>query len=741
MAANPFDQFDQPAAPTANPFDQFDKPVTEKKRPAVQRQQPKAFSAEDLRRVPQSLTAGVLQGLGSMGATLLAPFDYLVPEQYGGRPNRRAEITNALMELYMPSETGVSGFVRGVGNIAPIVAGTAGLGMPAAAAQRGLTGAIATGGLSRSVAGLPTRIAGGSIAGATGATYVNPEDTATGAVVGAALPVVGAVAGRTAKQLVDAYNALAPGAAEYRVAEMLRNALGTRLGATQAAQGASPEQVASLASAEASTPAYQALLRIGEQLDTEGTRFFADEAARQAERAALSRAAGGATQTEARAVRERSKDVLDEITRPMRERELELAGIGGTRGVALEQEAGRAGAAASRAVEDVRRFTGAVDRANEWARNWRASGTGEGPTGLPRPPTAATFPGELAERAEQVAGQRAAESLEQGALRREAETRLATLRAAGLEPLRPDTVIAGIRAKIGDPNVATNPNLTRALSRLNEMLQSWTNQNGVITPEALYAIRKNGINGVIEELMPNADVVTRKQFAAKVMAQVRPLIDDAIEKAGGKGWRDYLRTFEAGMADIERKELLAKAMELYDKNPDEFTRLVTAESPDVVENILGPGKYDVLEELTGQLGPLEQIVTSIRTRALSGEKAAAGAQAAGRLISESERNVRIPNFFSPKVTLTNEVLKGLEGKISADVLKLLSTASRSGKSANEAMMALPPADRNRVVQLVRQYITRNPGLQKTFTAGRPAAIAATATNAFAPPTNNNALSE
>ena len=69
--------------------------VPSAKKPAA----PKAFSAEDLKRVPQTFTAGVLQGLGGMGATLLAPFDYLVPEEYGGRPNRRAEITNALSEM------------------------------------------------------------------------------------------------------------------------------------------------------------------------------------------------------------------------------------------------------------------------------------------------------------------------------------------------------------------------------------------------------------------------------------------------------------------------------------------------------------------------------------------------------------------------------------------------------------------------------------------------------------------
>jgi len=736
-AQKPWEKYAPASAPaaTGKPWEKY----SAAKAPAPE-PQAEAFSVEDLKKVPQTFTAGVLQGLGSMGATLLAPFDYLVPEEYGGRPNRRADITNALAEMYQPSSTGVSGFAGGVGNVLPIVAGTAGLSAPAAVAQRGLGGAIATGGLSRAVANLPTRVVGGGIGGATAAGYVNPEDMAAGAVIGAALPVVGGAVGQTVRKLTEAYNALGPGAAQARVGEMLREAAGSRLGATRAAQAAQPNQLASIASAEASTPAYQAMMRVGQQLDPEGTSYFATQAATQNERAALSRAAGGATQTEARTFRERTKEALDDITRPMRERALELAGIGGTRGRALEGQAAAAGREATAAVEDVRRFTAASDRANEWARNWTSS-TGAGrPAGMPIPPVSATYPGQLAQRAEQVAGQRAGQSLQAGEARREAEMRLASLKAAGLEPLRPDAVVQGIRSKLATPEGAINENSARVLTRVEKMLADWTNQYGDITPEALYAIRKWGVSSAVDDLMGAADPAAKKRIAAQVIAEVNPLIDNAIEKAGGKGWRDYTRTYAEGMKDIERKELLAKAMELYDKSPDEFTRLINAESPDVVESILGPGKYDVFEELTQNLGPLEKVVSDLRTRALTGEKAAEGARAAGRLIAESERNVRIPNFFSAKVTLTNEVLRGLEGKISADALRVLAQATRSGQAANEAMMALPPADRSKVVQFVRQYITRNPKVRGALAAARPGAVAGVATNALSPPTQN-ALAE
>jgi len=724
MAANPFDQFD---APAANPFDQFDAAPTTAKKPAA-RPQPKAFSAEDLKKVPQTFTAGVLQGLGSMGATLLAPFDYLVPEEYGGRPNRRAEITNALAEMYQPSSTGVSGFAGGLGNVLPIVAGTAGLSAPAAVAQRGLGGAIATGGLSRTVANLPTRVVGGGIGGATAAGYVNPEDMATGAAIGAALPVLGGAAGQGVRKLTEAYNALGPNAAQSRVGEMLRQAAGSRLGATQAAQAAQPNQLASLASAEASTPAYQAMMRIGQQLDPEGTSYFANQATKQAERAALGGAAGGRTQTEALATRKAMKEDLTARTTPQREEAIRLSDRYRVEGRPLEEAAAEASTAAKLAVEDVRRFSAASERAQgrQYAEDFLPEGS--------------TYPGQLSDRADALVTQRAGESLAAGETARELEARLASMKAAGLQPLRPDSVINVIKRQMATAEGRFNEDANRVLKKVLGMLEQAKTKHGDIRAEDMYVISKEGVSAAVDRLLKGADPATKSKVAAIVMKPLQPAIRSALREAGGEAWDDYFTTFAKGMGDIERKELLAKAMQLYDTNPNQFQRLIEAESPDVVESILGRGKYDILKELTGELGPLESIVANMRTRNLADEKATEGAKAAGRLIAESERNVRIPNFFSAKVTLTNEVLRGLEGKISADALRILAESTRSGQAANEAMMALPPADRSKVVQFVRQYITRNPKVRGALAAARPGAVAGVATNALSPPTQN-ALAE
>jgi len=332
---------------------------------------------------------------------------------------------------------------------------------------------------------------------------------------------------------------------------------------------------------------------------------------------------------------------------------------------------------------------------------------------MPIPPVGATYPGELAQRAEQVAGQRAGQSLQAGEARREAETRLAGLKAAGLEPLRPDSVVQGIRAKLAAPEGAINENSARVLTRVEKMLTDWTNQHGDITPEALYAIRKWGVSSAVDDLLASADPASKKRIAAQVIAEVNPLIDSAIEKAGGKGWRDYTRTYAEGMKDIERKELLGKALDLYESSPQQFRKLVEGNDPDTVESILGPGSYDIVQELQGQLGPLQKVVEGVKARTLVGEKMKAGATAASDILGKNLMGKRIPNFLSPKIAITNAVLAELEGKVNAKTLKVLIEASQSGKAANEALAMLPASERVKLFS----FFNKNPTLSKWLGAG------------------------
>lgn len=156
-----------------------------------------------------NLAAGLVRGAGSIGATLVAPYD-IAKDAINGKGlslesnrQRRADMDAALGN--MGAET--NSLLYQGGKLAGEVAGTAGAGgltanaltkVPGVAAVApNLLNAIRTGGLSVPGANLATRAAGGAVNGLVTAGLANPEDAGMGAAFGGALPVAVKAAGVT----------------------------------------------------------------------------------------------------------------------------------------------------------------------------------------------------------------------------------------------------------------------------------------------------------------------------------------------------------------------------------------------------------------------------------------------------------------------------------------------------------------------------------------------------------------
>lgn len=139
--------------------------------------------------------AGAIRGAGSIGSTILRPFETAEENR-----QRREAISSGLQTL-TGAEPDSLGFT--VGKIGAEIAGTAGipglLAKPAAAAGfNALANAFRTGGFGRDI-NLLARTTGGAITGGATAGYVDPETATEGAVLGgglaAAAPVVAKAAG------------------------------------------------------------------------------------------------------------------------------------------------------------------------------------------------------------------------------------------------------------------------------------------------------------------------------------------------------------------------------------------------------------------------------------------------------------------------------------------------------------------------------------------------------------------
>lgn len=150
------------------------------------------------------LLAGAVRGAGSIGATLLAPWDMMTDAINGkglsleSNRQRRADMDAALTQLGADPN---SLLFKG-GKLAGEVAGTAGTGSLVGGAMRAapmlarFAPVVESGGLTLGpastgsyAANLLTRAAGGAINGAATAALVDPETAGAGAVAGGALPV------------------------------------------------------------------------------------------------------------------------------------------------------------------------------------------------------------------------------------------------------------------------------------------------------------------------------------------------------------------------------------------------------------------------------------------------------------------------------------------------------------------------------------------------------------------------
>jgi len=206
------------AEPGGNPWD--NDPIVETAVPRVEvrgtsADEPslldKASGALDTaRQFTNNVGLGAIRGAGSIGATILAPYD-MAKDAIAGKGlslesnrQRRADMDAGLTTLGAdPNSIGFQ-----AGKLAGEVAGTAGVGsaiaapLKAASVAPRLAAAIESGGMTVGQGGSPVtnmlaRVAGGAINGGASAGLINPEDAGTGALIGGALPVATKIAGAT----------------------------------------------------------------------------------------------------------------------------------------------------------------------------------------------------------------------------------------------------------------------------------------------------------------------------------------------------------------------------------------------------------------------------------------------------------------------------------------------------------------------------------------------------------------
>lgn len=484
---------------------------------------------------------------------------------------------------------------------------------------------------------------------------------------------------------------------EGRAAQVAAKALGDNLPKARAALAAAAEGAsASEALSGLNLPTTQALLKRAESRDPE---FFTDLfGKRNAERLKeLERVAGGRNQTESRMAQEELKRLYNEELIPVLKRELGQANLAGENVPRLTREAQALQERTTGKVQDVRRFEGARQRAEGRAKDTYTV------KGQPRVPGRYTYMSELAQSADRVMDDAARDSLIAGAARREREKALASIQGQGLNVLDGNRLAAQLAGKLKNPEYAGNDLILNSIRRVVRDIQTYTNADGVLSAEALDAIRKHSVNAVIQRMYPAAEQRQVNRFAASVMEKVKPALIDAIEEAGGTGYRRYLADYAQAMQSIGQQKLGAHLLEMYQKNPKAFVAVVEGNNPDLIEDIFGVGSYNILKEMPDiSMNSLRRVAKGITSEESAAEQAKAGITRLGEVLQTELKPLRLPSFFSAKATVANAALDILESKVSKKTMDALTKAARSAKDFNDLLSQLPPDQRAETTDALKE---------------------------------------
>lgn len=513
--------------------------------------------------------------------------------------------------------------------------------------------------------------------------------------------------------------------AQQRAAQIARQSVGGDVAAARAALAEAPEgATAAQALAGAEQPFYttQALLQragrrapeaMGPTTGPQAGMTPAQSAAAVNELAAM---AGGPTATAARAVRADEIEALNNALLPQRNVVLQGINEAEIARRRLQGEAARMGEAAAQKVEDVRRFTSAENR---------ALGRAAGEQMLGRAPMGARME-DLAERAAEVSKQAAEGSLAFGEASRFAQRALDSIKAHGLEPLKTDAIEAQLQQVLKNRDFAGNADIQRVIPRVIEDVRAWTDAGGVVDAFALDAIRRNSVSGAVRDLLgTQATPTAQKRLTADLLNKVKPAIDAAIVKASGsKAYENYLEAYAKGRQAVEQRELSAKALEMFETNPAEFVKLVRGKNPDAVEDIFGPGSYNIATQMSeAAMGKLGRIAETAERAGRATEQAASGQERLRELLTDNLTKWRVPWGLDVKAAATNKALDKLEQRLSKKVWRQLTESAQTAESFDALLSTLPASERSRILQFVKdpaQY-----GLAK-------GAAARAATNMLAP---------
>jgi len=619
--------------------------------------------------------------------------------------------------------------------------------------------ALQTGGFgAKTLAG---RGAAGAVTGAASMGLVNPEDTETGAIVGAVVPTVVAPLVRGAAKLIAKTSDLFSGnTSKVKAAEIAREAFGDQLqpalialANADPARKLTPSQILQEAGIKAEP--IMALEALAKNKDVKGYYSTLEELATAGQQNQLARLAGGNTQTEIAESLTANKNALTARTTPMRVTELQAANQANQVRQRLEPTLAQKEASMVDALQGQgQAATNAAQQANLARGGVIPSTMGTAPNTLPSPlggtgvpqPVSGVVPGmprlspsitlnaERAAESNVLSAEMAALKTQRQAERDFLQSQIGSLDAYGLKPLNINPILNTIDSKLADPNLYGQTQLLNVLSGLrDDFAGAVTANGGVADARALYSIRKAGINQKIDDMYGSLDPSAKQKLSADVLASVKAPIDKAITDAGGTGWNRYLQTFETGMQQLDQQRLAAIALDKFKGDKAGFLKLVRGDDKDAVEKVFGYGSSNIFKELGRDSTVLQNIGRELERDIAVQAQAKAGMGGLSGIMAKDQSTLRrVANIIGRGGRAAELTLEQLEGKVDRKVIDSFREGFRSGKDLMQMMSVLPKEESSVVLKALKDTKQWNASVNRGG-----AQLFVDRTNNLAPENRNN----
>jgi hypothetical protein len=493
------------------------------------------------------------------------------------------------------------------------------------------------------------RAAGGSISSLIAAAATD-QDLTDAALAGATVPVLGHMlkfgAGKT-------YDILAGRAGAVEAARILREVIDQNATKIEKALRNAPKNIKAntaefLASRGLLTPELAAATKIASASEQAAPLLRVAQQRAAGQNRMREVIAGGKTQTEAVSNIAETKKALQDVTGPMRERTLGAADIGRTQIAPAEQRAAQARAALQRELDTAARY---MDDPN--------------------------FDARISQYLEDA---------------RSAEEVAANLRAQGLAPLDISAVVRNLRAE-ADKAEFVSPDRFKILSQFADNLQRRAAKTGgYIDAQGLNLARRE-MGAFVSSILGTTDPKALRAGTSQLIAAAQKPIDDAIEAAGGAGWRNYLNTFAEGMKGIERQQFQRELAKLPEAR---FAKVMKGEDPDFVESKLGPGRYDINAEMQGaDLATANKLGRDIEAQRAVAQTGLEGLSQSQKLNFPQGVTAKVSGMLEPPVpnilTLGARIAGGLPHVYGGGIAAQEAGVKAAQKASENTMRNLVPA--------------------------------------------------